>query len=169
MPKAKRKQSILQNAGSGLGKRQKVQANNDTRTKTHKPSSGGGGSGKPKPDAAAPGGARSAARKSRPNGGGGGNGGGSGGGGGAPSSMPAGAAGWHCRSVIDRQAAEAVARLLAAAESRSGGATIKSLTLAPHVVHKKPTFAVTCETLKRERPARRGPCLVLAARGQHPT
>ncbi|KAF8073135.1 NSUN5 [Scenedesmus sp. PABB004] len=57
-------------------------------------------------------------------------------------------AAWRCASVIDQQAAEAVGRLLAAAETRSAGATIKSLTLAPHVVHKKPTFAVTCETLR---------------------
>lgn len=57
---------------------------------------------------------------------------------------------WRPHSVIDRQAAEAVARLLSAAETRSKGATIKSLTLAPHVVHKKPTFAVTCQTLKCE-------------------
>lgn len=55
---------------------------------------------------------------------------------------------WTCSSIIDQQSAEAVARLLAAAETRTSGATIKSLTLAPHIVHKKPTFAVTCETLK---------------------
>lgn len=55
---------------------------------------------------------------------------------------------WKCSSIIDQQSAEAVAKLLTAAETRTSGATIKSLTLAPHVVHKKPTFAVTCETLK---------------------
>jgi hypothetical protein len=71
---------------------------------------------------------------------------------GAGSAAPSTSSGsWQCRSVIDRQAAEAVARLLQAAETRSAGATIKSLTLAPHVVHKKPTFAVTCQTLKREQ------------------
>lgn len=58
------------------------------------------------------------------------------------------AAGWQCASVIDQQSAEVLQRLLQAAETRRGGATIKSLTLAPHIVHKKPTFAVTCETLK---------------------
>jgi putative methyltransferase len=57
-------------------------------------------------------------------------------------------AAWTCASVIDQQSAEALARLLDAAATRSHGASIKSLTLAPHVVHKKPTFAVTCETLK---------------------
>jgi putative methyltransferase len=55
---------------------------------------------------------------------------------------------WQCSSVIDQQSAEVVEKLLLAAETRRGGATIKSLTLAPHIVHKKPTFAVTCETLK---------------------
>jgi putative methyltransferase len=55
---------------------------------------------------------------------------------------------WKCTSIIDQQSAEAVSRLLDAAEHRTSGATIKSLTLAPHIVHKKPTFAVTCETLK---------------------
>ncbi|KAI8463734.1 MAG: S-adenosyl-L-methionine-dependent methyltransferase [Monoraphidium minutum] len=83
-----------------------------------------------------------------------GGGGGGGGGGGAGrkahhgASTSAAAAGWQPRSVIDRQASEAVGRLLRAAETRAAGATIKSLTLAPHVVHKKPTFAVTCQTLK---------------------
>lgn len=57
---------------------------------------------------------------------------------------------WRCSSIIDQQASEAVGRLLHAAATKSSGATIKSLTLAPHIVHKKPTFAVTCETLKRE-------------------
>ncbi len=55
---------------------------------------------------------------------------------------------WYCRSVIDRQAADAVAKLVHAAETHQSGATIKSLTLAPHIVHKKATFAVTCQTLK---------------------
>lgn len=61
---------------------------------------------------------------------------------------PRASAALKCSSVIDQQSAEAVAKLLAAAETRTSGATIKSLTLAPHIVHKKPTFAVTCETLK---------------------
>jgi putative methyltransferase len=55
---------------------------------------------------------------------------------------------WQCSSVIDQQSSEVLDKLLSAAETRRGGATIKSLTLAPHIVHKKPTFAVTCETLK---------------------
>jgi hypothetical protein len=55
---------------------------------------------------------------------------------------------WRCASVIDQQSAEALHRLLAAAETRTAGATIKSLTLAPHIVNKKPTYAVTVETLK---------------------
>ncbi|WIA29585.1 hypothetical protein OEZ86_012077 [Tetradesmus obliquus] len=55
---------------------------------------------------------------------------------------------WRCASVIDQQSAEALLRLLSAAETRTAGATIKSLTLAPHIVHKKPTYAVTVETLK---------------------
>jgi hypothetical protein len=55
---------------------------------------------------------------------------------------------WRCASIIDQQSAEALHRLLSAAETRTAGATIKSLTLAPHIVHKKPTYAVTVETLK---------------------
>ena len=55
---------------------------------------------------------------------------------------------WRCASVIDQQSAEALLRLLSAAETRTAGTTIKSLTLAPHIVHKKPTYAVTVETLK---------------------
>lgn len=63
-------------------------------------------------------------------------------------SHSAGRGQWKCASIIDEQSAEVLAKLLLAAETRRGGATIKSLTLAPHIVHKKPTFAVTCETLK---------------------
>ena len=55
---------------------------------------------------------------------------------------------WVPHSVIDRQAAAALGKLLAADSARSGGASIKSLTLAPHVVEKKATHAVTCNTLK---------------------
>eukprot|EP00775_Hariotina_reticulata_P011098 gene11098-11252_t len=66
----------------------------------------------------------------------------------AQNSVPKSAPAWRCASVIDKQSAEAVSRLLEAAAHRTSGATIKSLTLAPHIVHKKPTFAVTCETLK---------------------
>lgn len=57
-------------------------------------------------------------------------------------------AAWTCASIIDQQSADALSKLLAAAETHTAGATIKSLTLAPHIVHKKPTFAVTVETLK---------------------
>lgn len=39
-------------------------------------------------------------------------------------------------------------RLIQAAETHRHGATIKSLTLAPHIENKKATYAVTCETLK---------------------
>lgn len=57
---------------------------------------------------------------------------------------------WQANSIIDRQAAQAVDRLIAAAETQRSGATIKALTLAPHVVHKRATHAVTCETLRCE-------------------
>jgi len=59
---------------------------------------------------------------------------------------------WLPHSAIDRQAAAAVGKLLAADAARSGGASVKSLTLAPHVVEKKATHAVTCNTLKCESP-----------------
>jgi hypothetical protein len=55
---------------------------------------------------------------------------------------------WSCISIIDKQAASAVDRLIQAAETHRHGATIKSLTLAPHIENKKATYAVTCETLK---------------------
>jgi putative methyltransferase len=57
---------------------------------------------------------------------------------------------WQCKSIIDQQASEALSRIINACNNKANGVTIKSLTLAPHIVHKKPTFAVTCETLKRE-------------------
>ena len=47
-----------------------------------------------------------------------------------------------------RQAAGVVARLLDADGSRRGGASVKTLTLAPGVAAKKVTHAVVCETLK---------------------
>ena len=50
--------------------------------------------------------------------------------------------------VVWRQAAGVVARLLDADGSRRGGASIKTLTLAPGVAAKKVTHAVVCETLK---------------------
>ena len=57
---------------------------------------------------------------------------------------------WVPHSAVVRHAAEALAKLLAADESRSGGKTIKSLTLAPHIKEKKATFALTCQTLRCE-------------------
>ncbi len=50
--------------------------------------------------------------------------------------------------VVWRQAAGVVARLLDADGARRGGASIKTLTLAPGVAAKKVTHAVVCETLK---------------------
>ena len=49
---------------------------------------------------------------------------------------------------MDRQAARAVQQLLQADASGRGGASIKSLTLAPSIEAKKATHAVTCQTLK---------------------
>ena len=48
-------------------------------------------------------------------------------------------------------AARAVGALLAAAATRTRGASIKARTLAPHVRHKRATHAVTCETIKHAR------------------
>ena len=47
-----------------------------------------------------------------------------------------------------RQAAHAVGRLLHADATGRDGASLKSLTLAPHIVNKKAVYAVTIETLK---------------------
>jgi putative methyltransferase len=55
---------------------------------------------------------------------------------------------WGCHSIADRQAATAIKKLLAAQANGRHGASIKSLTLAPHIQAKKATFKVTCETLK---------------------
>ena len=55
---------------------------------------------------------------------------------------------WEAVSVVDRQAARAVQQLLQADASGRGGASIKSLTLAPSIEAKKATHAVTCQTLK---------------------
>lgn len=57
---------------------------------------------------------------------------------------------WLPHSVIHRQAAVAVGKLLAADATRSGGANVKALTLAPHIAEKKATYAVTCNTLRCE-------------------
>ena len=55
---------------------------------------------------------------------------------------------WHAASVIDRQAASAIAKMLHADATGTGGASIKSLTLGPAIQAKKATYAVTCETLR---------------------
>ena len=55
---------------------------------------------------------------------------------------------WQPVSVVDRQAARAVAQLLRADMSGRGGASIKSLTLGPSIQARKATHAVTCKTLK---------------------
>lgn len=57
---------------------------------------------------------------------------------------------WLPHSVIHRQAAVAVGKLLAADATRSGGVNVKALTLAPHIAEKKATYAVTCNTLRCE-------------------
>lgn len=51
---------------------------------------------------------------------------------------------------VHRQAAIAVGKLLEADEKKQGGASIKTLTLAPGVIAKKATYALTCETLRCE-------------------
>ena len=50
-----------------------------------------------------------------------------------------------------QDAARAVSALLAAAATRRRGSSVKALTLAPHVRHKRATHAVTCETIKHAR------------------
>ncbi len=56
----------------------------------------------------------------------------------------------RCQSDVDQQASDAVHTLLQASRSKSRGASIRSLTLAPHITAKKAVHAVTCETLKCE-------------------
>ncbi len=56
-----------------------------------------------------------------------------------------------CISIVDKQAAAALTTLLRADSGRAHGATLKSLTLAPHIEAKKATYAVTCQTMKCER------------------
>lgn len=65
-----------------------------------------------------------------------------------PSEAARTAGAWEAVSVVDRQAARAVQQLLRADASGRGGASIKSLTLAPAMEAKKATYAVTCQTLK---------------------
>lgn len=55
---------------------------------------------------------------------------------------------WQAASLVDRQAASAISKLLQADATGTRGASIKSLTLAPAVQAKKATHAVTCETLR---------------------
>lgn len=55
---------------------------------------------------------------------------------------------WTAASIVDSQAAYAVGRLLDADSKKRHGASIKSLTLAPHVQNKQATHAVTCQTLQ---------------------
>jgi hypothetical protein len=52
------------------------------------------------------------------------------------------------QSMLHRQCAEIVARLLKASATGRRGATIKGLCLAPHVQHKAAVYAVVCETLR---------------------
>jgi hypothetical protein len=51
-------------------------------------------------------------------------------------------------SQVHKQAAGVVRKLLAAQERGKGGASLKSLTLAPAILFKKATHAICCETLK---------------------
>ncbi|GMH32500.1 hypothetical protein BSKO_00334 [Bryopsis sp. KO-2023] len=55
---------------------------------------------------------------------------------------------WGCASVVDKQAANVVGKVLGAAERKSRGVNIKSLTLADGMRAKKATHAVVCQTLK---------------------
>ncbi len=57
-------------------------------------------------------------------------------------------ASWYAASVVDRQAAAAIAKLLHADATGTQGASLKSLTLGPAIQAKKATYAVTCETLR---------------------
>lgn len=70
---------------------------------------------------------------------------------------------WIPHSPVVRFAAEAVAKLIAADESQRSGKSIKSLTLAPHVSTKKATYALTCQTLRCERPRADWSCIIVAA------
>ena len=51
----------------------------------------------------------------------------------------------YAASIIDRQAAFAVEKLVEAHAAKRGGASLKSLTLGPRVVEKKVTHAVICQ------------------------
>ena len=66
----------------------------------------------------------------------------------AGSCAPAFAPAWAPAGPVDRQAAAAVARLLAAAAGTARGASLKSLTLAPGVHAPTATHAVAARTLQ---------------------
>ena len=72
-----------------------------------------------------------------------------------------------CQSDVDQQASNAVHRLLQASRSKSRGASIRSLTLAPHITAKKAVHAVTCETLKCELAAMQDGQASCSARALH--
>ncbi len=63
---------------------------------------------------------------------------------------PGSSSGLQCMNPIHRQAAFAVQRLVTADATKSKGASLKSLTLAPHIENKRATYAVTCQVLKCE-------------------
>ena len=50
--------------------------------------------------------------------------------------------------MVDKQAANAIQRLLKAQSSRQQGASLKSLVLAPHIKAVKATFKVAYSTLR---------------------
>ena len=51
-------------------------------------------------------------------------------------------------SKVHKQAAGVGGRVLRAQGAKKGGASLKSLTLAPNIIAKKATHAICCETLK---------------------
>ncbi|KAK9857582.1 hypothetical protein WJX84_008181 [Apatococcus fuscideae] len=55
---------------------------------------------------------------------------------------------WTCSSVVDRQAAHALEKILEAHTTRRHGVSLKSLTLGSNIEAKKATYAVTLESLK---------------------
>lgn len=55
---------------------------------------------------------------------------------------------WSCASLVDKQAAAIVGKVLGAAEKKSRGVNLRSLTLAPEIRAKKATHAVVCRTLR---------------------
>ncbi|KAK9862723.1 hypothetical protein WJX84_008837 [Apatococcus fuscideae] len=55
---------------------------------------------------------------------------------------------WACSSVVDRQAAFALEKILEAHRTKRRGVSLKSLTLGSNIEAKKATFAVTTESIK---------------------